>query len=193
MRFALALVSGLAAAVSAQTNSMSADPATASAPACLKKCALGDVNCQSHCITVPNPNEQQVNDTTKCTAACPQGKGSPEETQKYAACVQGCISKHYYASSEGTPQATGGSGGNGGDGGDGSSNTFAAPTSAASATATGGATSAASASSSSGSGSQTQTKTSTSAAATSTNAAPGMTTFGATGALVGAFAALFVL
>ncbi|QPH00785.1 hypothetical protein C2857_004758 [Epichloe festucae Fl1] len=209
MRFAVALVSGLAAAVSAQTNSVAADPATASAAACLKKCAVGDVNCQSHCITVPNPNEQQVNDTTKCAAACPQGKGSPEETQKYSDCVQGCISKHYYVSSEGTPQATGGSGGNGGDS---NSNTSAAPPSAASATATGGATSTASASSGSGSGSGSQTsssgadagasqttgsnsgsKTSTGAAATSTNAAPGMMPFGATGALVGAFAALLAL
>ncbi|KAG6044195.1 hypothetical protein E4U39_003605 [Claviceps sp. Clav50 group G5] len=221
MRFAVAVVSGLAAVVSAQTP-VSADPATASAAACLKKCAVGDVNCQSHCITVPSPNEQQVNDTTKCAAACPQGSGSPEETQKYADCVQGCISKHYFDKSGGTPQPTGGNSGSSsgsGSSSSGSSSGAGASDSDAHATATqtsaaapsssadsgsnsgSGSDSGSSSSSSSGSGDKTSTdsgdktsgsKTSSSPAATSTNAAPGLT-FGASGALVGALAAIFAL
>ncbi|KAG6037883.1 hypothetical protein E4U40_002095 [Claviceps sp. LM458 group G5] len=224
MRFAVAVVSGLAAVVSAQTP-VSADPATASAAACLKKCAVGDVNCQSHCITVPSPNEQQVNDTTKCAAACPQGSGSPEETQKYADCVQGCISKHYFDKSGGTPQPTGGNSGSssGSSSGSGSSSSSgsssgagasdsdahatatqtsaAAPSSSADSGSNSGSGSDSGSSSSSGSGDKTSTdsgdktsgsKTSSSPAATSTNAAPGLT-FGASGALVGALAAIFAL
>ncbi|KAG6027427.1 hypothetical protein E4U19_001998 [Claviceps sp. Clav32 group G5] len=223
MRFAVAVVSGLAAVVSAQTP-VSADPATASAAACLKKCAVGDVNCQSHCITVPSPNEQQVNDTTKCAAACPQGSGSPEETQKYADCVQGCISKHYFDKSGGTPQPTGGNSGSssGSSSGSGSSSSgsssgagasdsdahatatqtsAAAPSSSADSGSNSGSGSDSGSSSSSGSGDKTSTdsgdktsgsKTSSSPAATSTNAAPGLT-FGASGALVGALAAIFAL
>ncbi|KAG6052738.1 hypothetical protein E4U17_005451 [Claviceps sp. LM77 group G4] len=221
MRFAVAVVSGLAAVVSAQTP-VSADPATASSAACLKKCAVGDVNCQSHCITVPSPNEQQVNDTTKCAAACPQGSGSPEETQKYADCVQGCISKHYFDKSGGTPQPTGGNSGSSSGSGSGSSSSgsssgagasdsdahatatqtgAAAPSSSADSGSNSGSGSDSGSSSSSGSGDKTSTdsgdktsgsKTSSSPAATSTNAAPGLT-FGASGALVGALAAIFAL
>lgn len=57
MRFSLAIVSGLAAIASAQSTTSSADPAASSEVACLKKCRVGDVDCQAHCITV---SEQTV-------------------------------------------------------------------------------------------------------------------------------------
>ncbi|QUC17689.1 uncharacterized protein UV8b_01930 [Ustilaginoidea virens] len=209
MRFSVALVSGLAAVVSAQSSTSSADPAIASAAACLEKCARGDVNCQSHCITVPSPNEEQVIETTKCVAACPQGNGSPADTQKYADCSNACIKKHFYVSSEGTPEATGGSNNNGGSGAASSSAASAAASASASASAaasSAAATGASPSNSGSGSGSDsssptaasktsgsgTGTATGTAAAATTTNAAPGLT-FGSSGAFVGAVVALLAL
>ncbi|KAJ6446046.1 cell division control protein 54 [Purpureocillium lavendulum] len=114
MRFTSVIFAGaLALVASAQsdaTPTRSLSPAEASAAACLKACKPGDVNCQSHCITVPNPDENQVNATNKCVAACPQGDGSPAQTDKYSQCVQKCIADNYYVSSAGTPKATGGSG-----------------------------------------------------------------------------------
>ncbi|OAA32557.1 hypothetical protein AAL_00022 [Moelleriella libera RCEF 2490] len=188
MRFSLAIVSGLAAIASAQSTTSSADPAASSEVACLKKCRVDDVDCQAHCITVPSPNEQQVNDTTKCARECPQGNGSPAETDKYASCVQACIQKHYYVSSAGTPQATGGSNG-GAAGSNGSSGSSGSSGAAATATNSGAAPSKSAASKSSGSAAS---QTASGAAATTTNAAPGLT-FGSSTALVGFFAALFAL
>lgn len=62
---------------------------------------------------VPSPNEDQVNDTTKCMAKCEQGNGTEEQTKKYADCQQKCISDHFYVSSEGTPNPTGSPNNNG--------------------------------------------------------------------------------
>ncbi|GAO13990.1 hypothetical protein UVI_02035430 [Ustilaginoidea virens] len=183
MRFSVALVSGLAAVVSAQSSTSSADPAIAAAAACLEKCARGDVNCQSHCITVPSPNEQQVIETNECVAACPQGNGSPADTQKYADCSKACIKKHFYVSSEGTPEATGGSNNNG------AAATGASPSNSGSGS---GSDSSSPTAASKTSGSGTGTATGTTAAATTTNAAPGLT-FGSSGAFVGAVVALLAL
>ncbi|KND95104.1 hypothetical protein TOPH_00138 [Tolypocladium ophioglossoides CBS 100239] len=109
MRFAALVLSGALALAAAQSP-VSLTPAQASQAACLKTCKAGDVNCQAPCVGVPNPDGSQVDATTKCAAACPQGDGSPAQTDQYAACVNKCIKKNYFTSG-GTPQATGGSGG----------------------------------------------------------------------------------
>ncbi|KAK2050160.1 hypothetical protein LZ31DRAFT_537636 [Colletotrichum somersetense] len=127
MRFTSIIVTGaLAILASAQSTTLATSTSTAASAAsseqaaianCLKACPATDVGCQSKCISVPNPNESQVNQTTACVAACPQGDGSPEQTQKYADCSQKCISQYFY-SSGGTPAATGGSGSGSGSGSD---------------------------------------------------------------------------
>ncbi|KAM7209093.1 hypothetical protein V8F20_000702 [Naviculisporaceae sp. PSN 640] len=129
MRFTTVLLTGaLAAFASAQTTTASADPAVTSQQAaiakCLAACEDGDVSCTSKCIAVPNPDEAQVNETNKCVAACPKGKGSEEDNSKYAACVEGCIGKYYFTAT-GTPAlptagAGSGSGSGSGTGGTGS-------------------------------------------------------------------------
>ena len=45
---------------------------------------------------MPCPSESQANDTNSCVAACPQGTGSPSDTQKYADCEQKCFSSHFF-------------------------------------------------------------------------------------------------
>lgn len=128
------LAAGLALFANAQTKSDNSESATtldaaqASASAaqdevlkCLNACKPGDVNCTSRCITVPNPNESQVNATNTCVAACPQGNGSPADIQNYSSCVQACIGANYYNPQTGTPQPTGAAGGSSGKSGSGSS------------------------------------------------------------------------
>ncbi|KAF7558325.1 hypothetical protein G7046_g5829 [Stylonectria norvegica] len=97
MRFSTIFVSGaLAVLASAASTTVGLTPAQSSAAACIDKCDVGDVDCQSHCVAVPSPSDDQANDTTKCAAACDQGDGSAEATQKYSTCVQDCITKNYF-------------------------------------------------------------------------------------------------
>ncbi|OAA48650.1 hypothetical protein NOR_01900 [Metarhizium rileyi] len=190
MRFTTFLVSGALAAVAiAQSTTTTANAPDSSAQACLNQCKSGDVTCQAHCITVPSPDSQNIENTHKCVAACPQGKGSPAETEKYSNCIQDCIKQNYYVTGEGTPNATGGSGGNGGSGSGSPSGT------AATATGSGASPTKSSSNSGSGSGSKTSssgTQTGTGAATTSTGAAAGFA-IGSSGAFVGAVAALLAL
>lgn len=147
---------------------------------------------------VPSPNEQNVANTTKCVADCPQGDGSQAQTDRYGACVNKCIADNFYVSSEGTPNPTGGAGNNGNNGSNGSSasGSDAAPT--ATGTGTGASPSGtasrtgSSGSQTTGSGSASGTQTGTGASATKTGAAAGLTV-GSSGAFVGALAALLAL
>ncbi|KAK2002268.1 hypothetical protein LX36DRAFT_652484 [Colletotrichum falcatum] len=169
MRFTSIIVAGtLAILASAQSTTSTAASAASSEQAaianCLKACPATDVGCQSKCISVPNPDESQVNKTTACVAACPQGDGSPEQTQKYADCSQKCISDYFY-SSGGTPAATAGSGSGSGS-------------AATAATATGSAAAA------TGSGSASRTSGATGASGTEA-AASGTSTPNAAPALIG--------
>lgn len=59
---------------------------------------------------VPSPNEKQVNATNECVANCPKGKGSEADTQKYAACLEECVSDNYWKTVDGTPRETAASG-----------------------------------------------------------------------------------
>jgi hypothetical protein len=66
---------------------------------------------------VPTPDNQNVEQTTACVAACPQGNGTAEDNLAYSDCVQGCIGQYYFTNT-GTPNPT--STGNGGSGNSGS-------------------------------------------------------------------------
>ncbi|KAH7170917.1 hypothetical protein EDB81DRAFT_777079 [Dactylonectria macrodidyma] len=109
MRFTVAAVAGFAALASAATTTASIDAAQASYIACLDDCPTGDVKCQSYCVVVPSPNDAQANATNNCVGECDQGDGSESDTQKYAKCVQSCISDNYFLTSSGTPLQTGSS------------------------------------------------------------------------------------
>ncbi|KAI0966934.1 hypothetical protein F4678DRAFT_262691 [Xylaria arbuscula] len=114
MRFTSFVVAGLfAVAASAQTStttadstSVSDDPAQSSAASqveqCLASCDDSDTKCRANCIAVPSPDTQNVNATTACVAACPQGNGTAAENQAYSDCVQQCIGEYYYTTT-GTP------------------------------------------------------------------------------------------
>jgi hypothetical protein len=68
----------------------------------------GDVKCQADCITVPSPNEDAVNETNDCVAACPKGNGTETDILNYDMCVSGCISDFYYTTpGSNGPTATG--------------------------------------------------------------------------------------
>jgi len=169
MKFTTAVVATiLAAAASAQETtgtttettvatvaSTTEAPAATYTPTKEMKCQedeckdASDLACIAKCWGVPSPNTAMVIDTTECAAACPQGNGTKEETDVYAACQQSCISSLFMPT-----QPTGGAGGSG-------SNTDA---SGADATATG---------SGSGSGSSNGDASSTSGAATAETSTSG--------------------
>ncbi|GKU10477.1 unnamed protein product [Fusarium langsethiae] len=107
MRFTSILAAGaFATMAAAQSKTVSMDPAQQSQMDCLDACEAGDVKCQSYCITVPSPDEKNIEETTKCVAACPKGKGSEADTQKYTACMNECIADNYWKSVDGTPRGT---------------------------------------------------------------------------------------
>ncbi|KAI0426808.1 hypothetical protein F5Y09DRAFT_50344 [Xylaria sp. FL1042] len=115
MRFASFIVAGLlAVAASAQssttsvasTSVSSGDAAQSSVASqieqCLASCDDSDTKCRANCIAVPSPDNQNVNATTSCVAACPQGNGTAADNQAYADCVETCIGEYYYTTT-GTP------------------------------------------------------------------------------------------
>ncbi|KAL7961565.1 hypothetical protein V8C34DRAFT_272941 [Trichoderma compactum] len=171
----------------APASSVSLDPAQQSQYNCLHACKVGDVNCQAHCIAVPSPDQSQVNATTACVAKCPQGDGSPSQTNTYKLCVNKCISDHYFVTSEGTPSQTGAAGDHA------ASNTGTGTDTAAAPTGSSGSGSGSSSGNSSGTGTRSGSPTRTGAASTSTttNAAPAIIASG--GALAGVIAALLAL
>lgn len=96
MKFTLLTITSLAAIAAAQSSQTTTQAATSVSVSLtpLETCVIGcgtDVNCQAACAGVPSPNESTANQTTECAAACDQGDGSPEATEKYAACQQACI------------------------------------------------------------------------------------------------------
>ncbi|KAJ5803669.1 uncharacterized protein N7503_006119 [Penicillium pulvis] len=64
---------------------------------CARKCDPRDSCCIAKCYQTPCPNDSQVEDTHNCIAACPQGTGTPADTQKFADCEKRCIDTHYMA------------------------------------------------------------------------------------------------
>ncbi|KAG5803319.1 hypothetical protein H9Q74_012120 [Fusarium xylarioides] len=111
MRFTSIFVAGaFATMAAAQSKTASVSPAQQSQLDCLDACDAGDVKCQSYCITVPSPDEKNINATTECVAACPKGKGSASDTEKYSVCLQDCIADNYWKTVSGTPRETGAAG-----------------------------------------------------------------------------------
>ncbi|KKF94506.1 hypothetical protein CFO_g3143 [Ceratocystis platani] len=188
MRFSTALFA-FVAAVSAQTGTTTSEAAPAETTLtsvqieCLKNCDDSDVNCRANCVMVPNPNDAQVNATTACVAACPQGNGTEAETQAYIDCSQDCVNQFYYNVVSGTPAS----------GTQGSS----ASGSAASATASGSSGSSSSSGSSgsaSGTGSSSSSSTSGSgSSATGTSSGANILTISSGLGLLGVFAAALAL
>jgi len=113
MRFSAVILSAVgftAFAVATTTTSPVPTPTTSYSSTvndCLNKCTVGDVNCQATCLGNPTPNESQVNDTTKCAAACKQGNGTADDTAKYAACQQACITSHFLAPTQASGSGSG--------------------------------------------------------------------------------------
>ncbi|KAK5628124.1 hypothetical protein RRF57_003839 [Xylaria bambusicola] len=129
MRFTSFIVAGLfAVATSAQSSTAtgtavasstaSIDPAQSSIAAqiqaCLANCDESDTKCRANCIAVPSPDAQNVNATTSCVAACPQGNGTMADNDAYSDCVQGCIGEFYYTTT-GTPNLATKAGGSASD------------------------------------------------------------------------------
>jgi len=70
---------------------------------CMTECKKGDAGCLATCLGNPNPTEEQVNETTKCSAACKQGDGSEEQTKAYGDCQWACVVKYYLPNSSLVP------------------------------------------------------------------------------------------
>ncbi|OQE93762.1 hypothetical protein PENNAL_c0005G05123 [Penicillium nalgiovense] len=98
MKFSfLALSALLAVAAAADTTTANASIITSTPEVeCAKSCEAKDICCTASCYHVPCPSDEQANDTNKCVAACPQGTGSPADTQKYAECERSCYSSHFW-------------------------------------------------------------------------------------------------
>ncbi|KAK3957099.1 hypothetical protein QBC32DRAFT_2094 [Pseudoneurospora amorphoporcata] len=107
MRFTPLILTGLFALAA---NAQSTTTTSASAPLnseqaaiikCIEACQEGDVSCTSKCIAVPNPSDQDVNDTNDCVTACPKGNGTESDNAKYQSCVEDCIGQHYFSATTG--------------------------------------------------------------------------------------------
>ncbi|KAE8371304.1 hypothetical protein BDV26DRAFT_276376 [Aspergillus bertholletiae] len=105
MKLNLIALASLVAMTAAQSSSESATETTVAPTAtyslspqqsCAKKCDSKDLCCIAGCFEVPCPNDSQANDTNSCVAACPQGSGTPADTDRYAACQSSCYSSHFF-------------------------------------------------------------------------------------------------
>ncbi|RJE17947.1 hypothetical protein PHISCL_09717 [Aspergillus sclerotialis] len=92
--FALSSLLVLAAAQettgSPTTTSLSAEAS------CAQNCGTNDRCCIAGCYKVPCPSKDQADDTNKCVAKCPQGTGTPEDTQAYISCQNACFTSHFF-------------------------------------------------------------------------------------------------
>ncbi|KAI0165545.1 hypothetical protein GGR57DRAFT_447851 [Xylariaceae sp. FL1272] len=115
MRFTAFVAAGLVVIAANAESSTSTDvastttsvsPAQSSAASeiteCLEKCDESDTACRAHCIAVPSPDTANVNATTSCVAACPQGDGTAADNKAYSDCVSACIGQYYFTET-GTP------------------------------------------------------------------------------------------
>ncbi|KAE8324341.1 hypothetical protein BDV39DRAFT_180654 [Aspergillus sergii] len=108
MKLNLIALTSLVALTAAQSTDSTSDSATGTTVApsatvslspqqsCAKKCDATDLCCIAGCFEVPCPNDSQANDTNTCVAACPQGSGTPSDTERYAACQSSCYSSHFF-------------------------------------------------------------------------------------------------
>jgi len=109
--FAASLVAAVAALPQegSKTSSIPIPTATSSYPPevmeCLEKCS--DVTCEADCLGSPAPTEEDTQNTTECVAACPQGDGSTEDSEKYEKCQSACINDKFSPSPSGDDDASG--------------------------------------------------------------------------------------
>ncbi|KAB8212412.1 hypothetical protein P875_00033990 [Aspergillus parasiticus SU-1] len=108
MKLNLIALTSLVALTAAQSTDSTSDSATGTTVApsatvslspqqsCAKKCDATDLCCIAGCFEVPCPNDSQANDTNTCVAACPQGSGTPSDTERYASCQSSCYSSHFF-------------------------------------------------------------------------------------------------
>ncbi|PWY86955.1 hypothetical protein BO70DRAFT_214527 [Aspergillus heteromorphus CBS 117.55] len=107
MKFNSAVIlSSILAVAVAQDSSSTTSSATTTASlspqaSCAAKCTATDICCIAACYEVPCPNNSQVNDTTSCVAACPQGSGSASDQKAYASCESSCVSSYFLATATG--------------------------------------------------------------------------------------------
>lgn len=109
MKFSIIALTGLAALVAAQDSTASAPTATVSLSpeaSCAAKCAGNDICCKAQCYKVPCPDDSMANDTTACAAKCPQGSGTPSDTEAYAKCQQSCFSSLFFPATVNSAAAT---------------------------------------------------------------------------------------
>ncbi|KAJ5911915.1 uncharacterized protein N7473_001218 [Penicillium subrubescens] len=103
---ALSTLLALAAAADSTTSTVAPATTLSAEAQCATKCNANDVCCIAQCYHVPCPSDDQANDTNSCVAACPQGTGSPADTQKYADCEQKCYSSHFFPATGAVAEAT---------------------------------------------------------------------------------------
>jgi hypothetical protein len=110
--FAASLVAAVVALPQESKTSSSAIPTPSSSyppevASCLDGCALTDVVCQADCFGSPAPTKEDIENTTKCVAACPQGDGSTADSEKYKACQSACIDSKFSPSPSDGDNASG--------------------------------------------------------------------------------------
>ncbi|KAA8643570.1 hypothetical protein EYZ11_003195 [Aspergillus tanneri] len=97
---ALTTLLGLAVAQSSTSGPPAASTSLTAQESCAKRCDDKDLCCKAQCYKVPCPSDSQANDTISCVAACPQGTGSPSDTEKYASCQSSCYSSHFFPATQ---------------------------------------------------------------------------------------------
>jgi len=105
--FSAALIAGVSAASTATTTSTAPVNTDSSygpqVDACMDDCEETDVSCRATCLGSPNPTEEQINETTKCSAKCPQGNGTEAETKAYGDCQRACVEKYFLPNPSNVP------------------------------------------------------------------------------------------
>ncbi|OJJ47911.1 hypothetical protein ASPZODRAFT_141469 [Penicilliopsis zonata CBS 506.65] len=181
---ALASLAALAVAQDATTSGATSTSSLSPEASCAAKCD-NDVCCTAQCYHVPCPNGEMANNTNQCVAACPQGSGTPSDTQKYIDCQSRCFASDFFPATEpgakSTATAT-------------DAGTATAVVKDTSATATGnGKSEKDSASTSSDSSSSTATSTASSSSTSQTGAASQVQLGASAAGLFGLVLAAFVL
>lgn len=109
--FSAALIACATAQTSTITSSAPVNTSSSYGPEvdkCLAKCKPEDknyVSCAATCLGNPNPTAEQVNETTKCAAACPQGNGTQAETEAYGKCQRECTVKYFLPNPSSVPSS----------------------------------------------------------------------------------------
>ncbi|KAJ5855424.1 uncharacterized protein N7529_009368 [Penicillium soppii] len=184
MKFTIFALSAVLALAIADTTTTAGSSTITTTPEveCAKQCDARDTCCTAKCYHVPCPSDNEADDTNSCVSACPQGTGSPADTQRYADCEQSCLNSHFW-------------------GGSGATATHPTSTSGATATQTGSSSTSTDSSESSSDSNGSSSSDSSDGTATSssgftqqtTNAAPHVTLGASAAGLFGLVVAAFAL